>query len=237
VPVWLSLPAEPLRGGEGAGWGVEGREEGGGGGKRRREEAWKRGWREEAVEEVGALVKRREVQAIIVAQYTQSWGLYGIMNWLPSYIEQQFQVPVGNLDQFTVLPYLLQGGVGVMAGICADSAIQRGLPVRRCRQLFQGVGMLVPALALFASAALAHSADDARAYLSVALAASALTLAGVSVNHLDIAPSKAGLVFGIGNTAGTLGGFVSVALCGYLQDTHSEKFSLQFFDRVHVPGH
>jgi ACS family sodium-dependent inorganic phosphate cotransporter len=233
VPVWLSLPAEPFR----EGGGVEGRGEGGSGGERRRGEVWKRRWGEEAVEEVGSLVKRREVQAIIVAQYTQSWGLYGIMNWLPSYIEQQFQVPVGDLDQFTVLPYLLQGGVGMMAGICADSAIQRGLPVRRCRQLFQGVGMLVPSLSLFASATLAHSAEDARAYLSVALAASSLTLAGVSVNHLDVAPSKAGLVFGIGNTAGTLGGFVSVALCGYLQDTDSEKFSLQFLDRINVPGH
>ena len=30
------------------------------------------------------------------------------------------------------------------------------------------------------------------------LAASALTLGGVSVNHLDIAPARAGLVFGIG---------------------------------------
>ena len=78
--------------------------------------------------------------------------------------------------------------------------------------------MVVPALALCAAAILAQSAEDARAYLTVGVAASSLTLAGVSVHHLDVAPSKAGLVFGIGNTAGTLGGFVSVALCGFLQE-------------------
>ena len=64
---------------------------------------------------VQELLKQQSVWAIIVAQYTQSWGLYGgsfintihfiisafhtsdhsgIMNWLPSYITDQFGVEV-----------------------------------------------------------------------------------------------------------------------------------------------
>ncbi len=31
------------------------------------------------------LLGRKEVQAILVAQYTQSWGIYGLLSWLPSY--------------------------------------------------------------------------------------------------------------------------------------------------------
>lgn len=28
----------------------------------------------------------RQVWAIIAGQYTQSWGLYGLSNWLPTYL-------------------------------------------------------------------------------------------------------------------------------------------------------
>ena len=31
------------------------------------------------------LLGRKEVQAILVAQYTQAWGIYGLLSWLPSY--------------------------------------------------------------------------------------------------------------------------------------------------------
>lgn len=40
----------------------------------------------------------------------------------------------------------------------------------------------------------------------VGLGLSTLTLAGVSVSHLDIAPRHAGAVFGLGNTFATLAG-------------------------------
>ena len=42
---------------------------------------------------------------------------------------------------------------------------------------------------------------------------------GVSSSHLDIAPRHAGVVFGVGNTAGTLAGLVSVPVTGYLLHT------------------
>ena len=64
------------------------------------------------------------------------------MNWLPSYIQHEFGVAVQDLASFTVLPYVLQGGVGLFAGIIADRWIAGGMPVRRCRQLMQGIGMV-----------------------------------------------------------------------------------------------
>lgn len=39
---------------------------------------------------------------------------------------------------------------------------------------------------------------------------------GVSASHLDIAPRHAGVVFGVGNTAGTLAGLVAVPGLGYI---------------------
>lgn len=53
---------------------------------------------------------------------------------------------------------------------------------RESRQVFQGIGMLAPALALCAAATSAQSAQDATVLLTCGLGASALTLAGVSVS-------------------------------------------------------
>lgn len=52
------------------------------------------------------------------------------------------------------------------------------------------------------------------------LAVLLLLAGGVSASHLDIAPRHAGVVFGVGNTAGTLAGLVAVPGLGYvLQQT------------------
>lgn len=54
--------------------------------------------------------------AILAAQYTQSWGLYGILGWLPTLISERYGVPFDQLAGFTVLPYIVQGGVGLASG-------------------------------------------------------------------------------------------------------------------------
>lgn len=50
---------------------------------------------------------------------------------------------------------------------------------------------------------------------------------GVSASHLDIAPRHAGVVFGVGNTAGTLAGLVAVPGLGYVLQ-HTGNWSLAF---------
>lgn len=88
----------------------------------------------------------------------------------------------------------------------------------------QLAGMLGPAVCLMAavSPVVGNSAEAASALITVGLGLSALTLGAVSVNHLDIAPRHAGMVFGAGNTAATVAGLVSVPLTGWvLQQTGS----------------
>lgn len=50
---------------------------------------------------------------------------------------------------------------------------------------------------------------------------------GVSASHLDIAPRHAGVVFGVGNTAGTMAGLVAVPGLGYVLQT-TGNWSLAF---------
>jgi len=84
--------------------------------------------------------------------------------------------------------------------------------------VLQVIGMLGPAACLLAAVApgTGATAAVASALITVGLGLSALSLGGVSVSHLDVAPRHAGMVFGAGNTAATLAGLVAVPLTGLL---------------------
>ncbi|KAJ9521589.1 hypothetical protein QJQ45_008921 [Haematococcus lacustris] len=171
-----------------------------------------------------ALMQRREVWAICVAQYCQSWGMYGLLNWLPTFFKDFYQVEISDLGAYTLAPYVVQGGLGLVSGLIADGLLNRGWGVRRVRTLLQVVGMLGPAVCLMlaVSPAVGASPTFASQLITVGLGFSALTLGGVSVSHLDVAPRHAGVVFGAGNTAATLAGLLSVPCTGYLlQATNS----------------
>jgi hypothetical protein len=90
-----------------------------------------------------AQVHTQEVLAICVAQYTGSWGLYGLLNWLPTYFTDAHGVEVGDLGGYTFVPYVVQGGVGVLAGLAADGLLAKyHWPKRNVRMLLQVCGML-----------------------------------------------------------------------------------------------
>ncbi|PNW72266.1 hypothetical protein CHLRE_16g675300v5 [Chlamydomonas reinhardtii] len=168
-----------------------------------------------------ALLKRREVWAICGAQYAQSWGMYGLLNWLPTFFSEFYQVELADLGSYTLLPYVFQGVLGAATGFLADWMLRNGWQVGTVRKALQVVGMLGPAacLCLAVSPLVGASASVASNLITLGLGFSALTLGGVSASHLDIAPRNAGLVFGAGNTAATLAGLVSVPVTGYLLQT------------------
>lgn len=80
--------------------------------------------------------------------------------------------------------------------------------------------MLGPAgcLLLAVSPAIEDAPSLAAALITAAQGFSALTLAAVSVSHLDIAPRHAGAVFGFGNTLATVAGLLSTKLTGEILD-------------------
>ena len=166
------------------------------------------------------ILRRREVLAICAAQYCGSYGLYGLLSWLPTFFTEQYGVPLADLPSVTFVPYILQAGVGILTGAAADRLLAQGVPRRDVRVRLQAAGMLIPAacLLLAVSPVAAGSASLGALCIDCGLAASALTLGGVSANHLDVAPRHAGAVFGAGNTAATLAGLVSVPFTGALLD-------------------
>ena len=105
------------------------------------------------------------------------------------------------------------------------------------RRVFQTVGMVGPAACMLAAAGSAARRGDGRvaeanvfaaaACVDVGLALSALTLAGVSVSHLDVAPRHAGLVFATGNTC-AIAGLVAVPVSGLILERTRQNWSVVF---------
>lgn len=184
------------------------------------------------------LLQFKPVWAIIAAQYGQSWGMIGLLSWLPTYFSERFHVPLAELSSFTVLPYFLQMTVALSAGAVADYLIGSGVRTILVRKLFQTVGMLAPALCLFLCATLPDlTVGVASELVNIGSALSALTVAAVTVSHFDISPRNAGTLFGIGNTASCVGGLIAVPLSGYIfETTHSWSTVFLLFVAHYIVG-
>lgn len=80
-----------------------------------------------------ALLRRREVWAICVCQYSQSYGMYGLLTWLPTFFSEYYEVQVGDLGGYTLLPYFVQvrpTGVTLLEMYACSRHIDRGATLR-----------------------------------------------------------------------------------------------------------
>ena len=184
------------------------------------------------------LLKQKPVWAIIAGQYGQSFGMIGLLSWLPTYYSARFNVPIASLGSFTVLPYFLQLLMALAAGVIADGLIGKGVRVLSVRKALQTVGMVVPAVCLaYCSYATELSATSAATFITLGSAFSSLTVGAVSCNHFDISPKNSGTIFAIGNTVGCIGGLVAVPLSGYIYDqTHTWSLVFGLFALHYLAG-
>tara|TARA_B110000208_G_C11756114_1_gene425227 strand:+ start:85 stop:1833 length:1749 start_codon:yes stop_codon:yes gene_type:complete len=104
------------------------------------------------------------------------------------------------------------------------------ISLRAGRLLFQGMGSLVPALALVAIT-FANGPTLGIALMTVAVGFSGFGFAGYSSNVLDICPGYPSVLFGISNTIATIPGIISPYLTGKILGTsHSHtRWRIVFF--------
>eukprot|EP00742_Colponemidia_sp_Colp-10_P005209 GILJ01005564.1.p1 GENE.GILJ01005564.1~~GILJ01005564.1.p1 ORF type:complete len:468 (-),score=37.69 GILJ01005564.1:149-1486(-) len=166
------------------------------------------------------ILAHKAVWAILIAQFCSSYAFYVLISWMPTYFSNAFDLDLKSLPALNIPPYVAQGMVGMGAGFIADWLIlTHHISITTVRKVLQISGQMIPAL-MYSIIAIVdfESAWMATLVMSLALGAGALTLAGVSVNHLDIAPNYASVVFALGNLAGTLAGIIGTSLTGFILD-------------------
>lgn len=156
------------------------------------------------------------VWAIIVANFTENWGLYTLLTGLPSFMKDTLEYDIQESGVFSALPSLVIALTMQLAGFVADFVLaKKYLTTTQVRKTFccsafvcQGVFMLLTGFVLSPVAAVIC--------LTLSVGLGSFSMAGFFVNHLDLSPRHAGVLMGIGNTAGTLPGIISPTIIGFL---------------------
>jgi len=147
--------------------------------------------------------------AIYLAHFAMNWSNYILMNWLPTYLTQQFDVDVKSIS-YIALPYLANSAMNIVSGHYADSLVsRRTTSLLSVRRLMTSVGLFGPAVALLFFCAVS-SFPLALFFVTCSMGLCAFNSAGHLANHADIAPQHAGITFAISNTIATIPGI----LCG-----------------------
>lgn len=127
-----------------------------------------------------------------------------------------------DLGFVAMVPNLLMFFVVLTSGWGASWLLANsGISVTRLRKLYQGVGMIGPAVLLLVLAYGPHEdATMIMALLFGSVAVSGLCLSGHHINHIDLSPKYASILYGIDNTVANISGVVAPAVAGWILGDH-----------------
>lgn len=153
------------------------------------------------------ILTNRSLLALCAAYFTQSYGFYFFITWLPTYLENARGFTATTLGVLAGLPLLLSVLADFLGGVTTDRLTRRyGLRIGRCA--VGGVSLLAASVLLIAGTA-SQNGLVAIGLISLALAFSNFLLGASWGTCVDIAGSHAGVIGACMNTAGQIGGFLS----------------------------
>ncbi len=183
-----------------------------------------------------AILREKNVWAIVIAHVCNNFGLYIILLWLPSYLHKTFSVPMERLGSYSIVPWIAAFGVGNFSGWIADGLRRQGMSLTAVRKLMQTLAFTLGAVPMLLLP-LANSALVATALVTAATGGAAFGIAGFAANHLDIAPRYAGILMGLSNTFAQLPGIIGIALTGFIVNlTHSFAGAFYLIALIYMAG-
>ncbi|KAJ8923270.1 hypothetical protein NQ315_001827 [Exocentrus adspersus] len=140
--------------------------------------------------------------AILVAHSGQNWGFWTLLTEIPSYMESILKFKIASNSMLSALPYLVLWLLSYLMSPLADILVTRQVISRTAsRKIFNSIGLMVPALALFALNFVGSTQKEVTIFiLVVAVGFNAGVYSGFNVNHIDISPVHSGTLMGITNS-------------------------------------
>jgi MFS family permease len=157
--------------------------------------------------------------ALCLGYFSNSYGSYFVMTWLPTYLAERRGFRAGSLALFSGLPMLLSVVSGLLGGIATDLLAKRyGLRIGRAAV---GVASYVVAGLTMVLAVLAEDAQLAAVLIALATAASMFALGAHWAAAIDIGREHAGVLSACMNTTGQIGSISSPIVVAHLVDHYS----------------
>ncbi|XP_022816205.1 vesicular glutamate transporter 1 isoform X1 [Spodoptera litura] len=178
----------------------------------------------------GDMLKSAPVWAIVMAHFSENWGFYTLLTFLPTFMQDVFKFETSQTGWLSAVPYLAMAIVLQVAGHIADWMLRRGMMSRtNIRKLFN-CGAFLSQTVFMVAAAYSTSVTGCVVFLTIAVGLGGFAWSGFSVNHLDIAPPHASVLMGLSNTIATLPGIISPPLAGAIvTDKSADQWRIVFF--------
>jgi MFS family permease len=171
-------------------------------------------------------ILRPSVLLLCLAYFSNSYGFYFLITWLPSYLEQQRGFQPGALSLFAGLPLLLSVAADLTGGLATDFMVKRfGLRLGRSAI---GAGAYAIAASAMLAAAFTCGFVLSAVLISIAAASSMFTLAASWAACIDLGGKSSGVVSAAMNTTGQIGAVLSPIVLALLVQ-HFDNWSLPLF--------
>lgn len=160
------------------------------------------------------LVRSRQLWLIFSMYFCYAWGSWFYFGWFPVYLVKGAGFSEAQMGIFAALPFLL-GTVGNLVGGHLSDYLVRRLGLKAGRRIV-GVASLGGSAMLLIAMTQTHNHAAIVVSSSLGFGVADLMLPAAWAVCLDVGRSHAGLVTGVMNTAGQMGGFVCSVLFGYV---------------------
>ncbi|XP_048209644.1 sialin [Perognathus longimembris pacificus] len=156
-----------------------------------------------------SILKSLPLWAIVVAHFSYNWTFYTLLTLLPTYMKDILRFNVQENGVLSALPYFGCWLCMILSGQAADTLrVKWNFSALSVRRIFTFIGMTGPAIFLVAAGFIGCDYSLAVAFLTISTTLGGFCSSGFSINHLDIAPSYAGVLLGITNTFATIPGMI-----------------------------
>ena len=159
------------------------------------------------------LLKSRNMRALCLMYFPNSFAFYFCITWLPTYLKEKHGFDANALGFLAGLPLILSVLGDLLGGVVTDRLTARfGLWVGRC--VLGAAAYLIAAVVLLAVPTCSNSVLAA-ILIAVAVAAVMFTLAASWGICMDIGGNSAGVVSAAMNTAGQVGSLLCPLIVAY----------------------
>ncbi|MCC6264573.1 MAG: MFS transporter [Bryobacterales bacterium] len=166
------------------------------------------------------LLASPNVWLLCLAYFSNCYGSYFVMTWLPTYLAEYRGFEHEALGVVAGLPLVLSV-IGDVAGGTITDSLARRFGLRFGRVAVSVVGYALASAAMFVSI-WSSSAAVAAGMIAVAIAASMFTLAATWAACMDIGGDHSAVVSATMNTAGQIGSILSPLAAGWLVTRFSD---------------
>ncbi|KHN71025.1 putative transporter C38C10.2 [Toxocara canis] len=171
-----------------------------------------------------AVLKSSAVWGLWAGHFAGDWGAYIMATGLPLFMNDVLGFDLTSMGFLSAIPYLVYFLAINIAGFIADSVRNAGwmstINVRRAAMVIALGSQAIFLVACgFCGCGQEHLAV---VFLTLGIGLSGVSYAGFVVNYLDIAPTFAGPILGIGNTISCVAGILCPLIIGWLTPTGSQ---------------